>query len=416
MTETKGSVGKLRPGWRRNIGKLLLAFGGILVGLTIAELALRVSGFRYFNGYIVDQDVGFTLRPGAEGWWEREHLTYIKINSHGFRDREHSFVKPPDTLRIAVLGDSYVEALQVPLEKTFWSVMEQKLQGCSQSAASKVEVLSFGVSGFSTASELITLRKRVWQYSPDVIVLLVTTGNDIRDNSPKLTPFTNKPLPYFVSTNGKLVFEDSLLAARNRSLVFRLQQSFPGRSLNWLRSHLRLLGLIDWAREAYQSSIQERERQNQPGTIAKSNDEPGVASQVFREPGDPDWNDAWQVTEGLFVQMRDEVKAHGAKFLVVTGSTGIQVNPDQDTRKTYMNHLGVRDLFYPDQRIKSLGEREGFRVMNLAPPLEEYATRNQVFLHGPVNAKGRGHWNELGHRLAGELIAGELCKVLLEGA
>ena len=75
-----------------------------------------------------------------------------------------------------------------------------------------------------------------------------------------------------------------------------------------------------------------------------------------------------------------------------------------------MNRLGISTLFYPDQRIKAAGEREGFEVLNLAPALEEYAIRNKVFLHGAGDQIGRGHWNEIGHQLAGELIAAELCK------
>jgi len=58
-----------------------------------------------------------------------------------------------------VLGDSFTEALQVPLEKAFWSVLERKLQECPQAASSKVEVLSFGVSGFSTAARIDSLAK-----------------------------------------------------------------------------------------------------------------------------------------------------------------------------------------------------------------------------------------------------------------
>lgn len=420
MAEITGSTAKLRPRLIPRLGlrraRLLLLIGGILVALLIAEVALRVSGFTYFNPYIADRDVGYSLRPGAEGWWQKEGLTYVKINSHGFRDREHTIAKPPDTLRIAVLGDSYGEAFQVPLENAFWSVMERKLQECPQAARSKVEVLNFGVSGFSTARELILLQKRVWQYSPDVIVLLVTTGNDVRDNSRTLNAYANLPLPYFVSQDGRLILDDSLLAARNRTLTFRLQQSFIGKSFNWFQNHLRLLGLIYTAREAYQASrqasSQESDHQKQQAENVRSAGELGLDSEVYREPVNPDWNDAWRVTEALIVQMRDEVRAKGAKFLVVTGSMGIQVSPDPDTRQESMNRLGIRSLFYPDQRIKALGEREGFKVLNLAPALAEYASRNKVFLHGAGDAKGRGHWNEIGHRLAGELVAQELCKAV----
>ena len=406
MTATTVPATRSRP----RVAKLLSLLGGILVALLIAEVALRVAGFTYFNPSMVDQDVGYALRPGAEGWWKREGLTYVKINSDGFHDREHTIAKPPDTFRIAVLGDSFVEAFQVPAEKAFWSVLERKLQECPPAGKSKVEVLSFGVSGFSTARELIQLQKRVWQYSPDVIILLVTTGNDVRDNSRTLNAFPSQPLPYFIYQDGRLILDDSLVAARNRTLTFRLQQSLIGKSFNWVQNHVRLLGLIYTVREAYQSSSQVPERMKHLSTQSET----GLDSEVYDEPRSPEWDDAWRVTEGLLVEMRDEVGAKGAKFLVVTGSMGIQVNPDPSVRQEFMNRLGIRSLFYPDGRIKALGEREGFAVLNLAPTLEEYATRNKVFLHGEGDTKGRGHWNEIGHRLAGELIAQELCKEITE--
>jgi hypothetical protein len=414
MTEVTESAARHRPRLRPRFAKLLLIFSGILMALLIAEVALRISGFKYFNPYIVDQDVGYSLRPGAEGWWKREGLTYVRINSHGFRDREHEMAKPPDTLRIAVLGDSYAEAFQVPQEKAFWSVMERKLQECPQLGRPKVEVLNFGISGFSTARELILLREQVWRYSPDVIVLLVTIGNDVRDNSRALNKYSGQPLPYFVFQDGKLILDDSLLAARNRSVTFRLQRSFIGKGFNWVRNHLRLLGLIYRVREAYQSSsqisAQPSDGQKQQDRSPESSGEPGLNSEVFRAPANSEWDDAWRVTEALIVQMRDEVRRKGAKFLVVTGSSGIQVNPDPAVRQEFMNRLNIRNLFYSEQRIKALGEYEGFDVLNLAPPLEEYASRNKVFLHGVGDAKGKGHWNEIGHRLAGELIAQELCR------
>jgi hypothetical protein len=380
-----------------------------MVALLFAEVGLRVAGFSYFNAYIVDREVGYSLRPNAEGWWRKEGTTYVRINSHGLRDREHAFTKPPDTIRIAVVGDSFAEALQVPIEKTFWTLLEQKLQGCAalagiDAAGKKVEVLNFGVSGFSTARELIFLRQRVWQYKPDVVLLLVTTGNDIRDNSRELNRY-DSALPYFVYREGVLTPDDASLKARNRSVLFRLQQSFIGRAFDSIRSHSRVLGLLDTARETYQN------REQQPtGFRDGPAGEPGLDAEVFRAPVNSDWAEAWKVTEGLIVQMRAEVEAKGTKFLVVTGSKGIQVNPDAATRAEYMKQLGVDTLFYPDLRLKALGEQAGFEVLTLAPALQEYATRNQVFLHGVGDTTGKGHWNETGHRVVAELIAEKICK------
>jgi hypothetical protein len=385
--------------------RFLVILGSVAAGLLIAEVGLRVIGFKYLNLSQADGDVSFALRPGAEGWWQREGNTYVKINSAGLRDREHSLVKPPNTLRIAVLGDSFAEALQVPMESAFWAVAEQRLQGCEALGGRRVEVINFGVSGFSTACELITLRRRVWQYSPDIVVLLVTTSNDVRDNSRRLSrEYVNQPLPYFVYQDGALVLDDSLLRERNESLRFRLKQSFLGGSLDWLRDHVRLMGLIDKARAGLENYKQKRRE-----TPADIGYEPGLDTEVYRAPADRDWAEAWRVTEGLMVLMRDEVRAHGAKFLLVTGGSSIQDYPDATVRQRFMQNVGTDDLFYPDRRIKALGEREGIEVLNLAPSLQEYAERNKTFLHG---TDGVGHWNALGHRLAGESVSEKLCETI----
>jgi hypothetical protein len=406
MAESTPTAAKSRSRLRRLSAKLLLLAVGILVALTIAEVGLRISGFTYFNPYIVDPSVGYSLRPNAEGWWQREGRTYVKINSNGFRDRERSVAKPPNTFRIAVLGDSYAEAFQVPLEDTFFSVAEQKLQQCPAYAGKHVEVLNFGISGFSTGRELILLRERVWQYSPDLVVVLVTTGNDIRDNSRTLNEYSHQPLPYFVLQDGKLVLDNSLLAERNRSTVFRLRRSFAGKVFIWLQSNLRLLGLIYSTREAYDAAQETNQRKEQQGENAG---ELGLDSEVYREPPNQDWVDAWLTTEALLRQMRDEVQSHGAQFVLVTGSMGIQDTPDLKERSDYARRLGVVDLFYPDLRIAGFAYHEGIKVLSLAPTFADYAHSNSVYLHGMGTLVGRGHWNTAGHKLAGDLIAQGLC-------
>jgi hypothetical protein len=381
--------------------KLFVVLGAVAVGLLLAEVGLRIIGFRNLVLYREDADVGYSLRPGAEGWWREEGEAYIRVNSDGLRDREHAKEKPPGTLRVAVLGDSFAEALQVPSESAFWSVAERRLQECGALGGRKVEFINFGVSGFSTARELILLRTRVRQYSPDVVVLLFTTGNDVRDNSKLLArKYAGLPLPYFVYRNGALVLDDSLIRERNETLNFRVRESFVGRVLDWLRNHLRVVGLFDKARTAFQTDAPKRKE-------VSAGFEPGLDSQIYMEPKDPAWAEAWRITEGLLTLVRDEVRSHGARLLVVTGSNGIQVNPDASVRERFTRELKVEDLLYPERRIRALGEREGIEVLNLAPALREYAERERVFLHG---ADGHGHWNALGHKVVGDTLAERLCE------
>jgi hypothetical protein len=405
-------------GVKRRSAKLLLVLAGLLFGLLIAEITLRLIGYSFPNFYTTDQYRGVALRAGVEGLYRKEGNQYVWINSEGFHDREHAKAKPPNTLRVAVVGDSYVEALQVPLAQTFWTVMEQKLRGCQAFAGRTVEVLAFGVSGYGTAQELITLRQCVWDYQPDIVVLVMTTNNDVTDNS---RVFKKSDIPYFVYQDDKLVLDDSF----QRSRTFRLRSSTVNRFLNRVRDHLRVIQAIDEAqiaiktymtsKRAQPNSLKNERAQNEsPEPQAQKEtsrlEEVGIDNQVYREPESREWVDAWRVTEDLIVLMRDEVKSKGAKFLVVTASNAIQVHPSPQARQAFMRLLGVNDLFYPDLRIRALSEREGIPVLNLAPALQAYAEQHQLFLHGTGRQIGNGHWNPLGHRVAGEMIAEKLCE------
>lgn len=401
------------------LAKPLLILIGFLVGAIIAEIALRVAGYSFPEFYQRDQVVGISLMPGAEGWYRKEGGAYIRINSDGLRDVERVKPKPPGIFRIALLGDSYCEGLQVSLEETFWSVMAKKLDEC-QVFPGKVEVINFGVSGYGTAQELLTLREKVWQYSPDLVVLAVTTNNDITDNSRALKK--TDEVPYFVYKDSQLVLDDSYKTASS----VRFGNSSLGRFGHWLRVHSRLIEaavqghrgfkvvLASWRAKDPAAPLPKNESPtgDKQDLFARS-DELGADNLVYLEPNNPVWNDAWRVTEGLITQMHAEIAKGGAKFLVVTLSNGPQVIPDPNWRQGFAKRLGVNDLFYPDNRIKTFGDREHIPVINLAPELQVIADRDRTFLHGFGDNLGNGHWNVTGHRIAGELLAKKICESAL---
>ena len=161
----------------------------------------------YPQPYAPDPYCGTRLRSGFEGWWRKEGAAYIRINRYGFRHGERAPAKPPGTWRVAVLGDSFIEAFQVPDEQTFCAQLERRLQDCAFLADRRVEVLNFGVSGYGTAQELLMLRHYVWQYEPDLVVLAVFPGNDLRNNSAELEPYQVRPFYHLQS--GELVLDDS---------------------------------------------------------------------------------------------------------------------------------------------------------------------------------------------------------------
>jgi hypothetical protein len=403
---------KLPNRLRRFFAKLPLIIFGILVGALIAEVALRLIGYSYPEFYQLDQSRGYALRPGMEGRYRKEGESFVRINSDGLRDREHSKEKPADTIRIAVLGDSYAEAFQVDQEQAFWSVMEKQLQQCGAFAHKKIEVINFGVSGYGTAQELITLREKVWQYSPDAVLLTLTTNNDITDNSLALKK--TEEIPYFINQNGTLIIDQSFKTSR----PFQLRQSRISRLGRWLKDHLRLVQAINEGHYGFKILLSSfREWLKRSDTKQPSETEPttrvediGIDNQIYIQPWDNTWTDAWNVTELLIRQIHDEVQSHGAQFWLITLSNAPQVAPNSKLREDFMKRIGATDLFYPDYRIKALAEKENIPAIILAPELQAYAEQENVFLHGFEPNIGNGHWNAKGHRIAGELIAKKLCE------
>ena len=391
---------------RKGLGILALLAGGVLAGVSLAEIGLRLAGVEYPSFQQVDPRLGASLRPGAHGWYRQEGESHVRINRDGLRDRDHEERAAPGTLRLAILGDSYAEALQVDVAKTFWRVLARELQGCKQPGVSSIEPINFGASGYGTAQELIMMRDRVWRYAPQVVLLTFLPANDIRNNSRRLESDLLKP--YFVLRDGELVLDDSFLQAPG----FRARQSLLWRAGYRLIDRSRLLQLVNEAKNSLQRrrevKIHSETAQRTPALAALS--EAGLDPPIFlTSPGD-DWEEAWRVTEALIVKMRDEVRARGADLWLVTATAGIQVHPDPRARERFARELGAPDLLQAERRILALGVREGIPIITLAQPFQRYAEEKQVYLHGFANtAPGTGHWNEQGHRLAGEIIAREAC-------
>ncbi len=413
---------------KRVFAKLALVLFGIVIGAGVAEIGLRIIGFSYPEFYQVDASRGYALRPGVEGWYRKEGVAYIRVNSDGLRDREHAVAKPAGTVRIAVLGDSYPEALSVSDTEAFWSVMEGKLRECNAFGGRQIEVINFGVSGYGTAQELLTLRERVWKYSPDIVMLTITTNNDITDNSRVLKK--TDEIPYFVYRDDHLVLDDAFKTAPS----FMRRQSGVSRFGRWLRDHSRLVQAMVQGHHAFKVRLASWRAKEPPkpapdttapaaGQTAEQtagqtdqfsrSEELGTDNLIYLEPNNETWNEAWRVTEGLIRELRDEVRGHGSTFTVVTLSNGPQVLPEVKSREGFMKRFGLTDLFYPDNRIKSFCLREAIPVVTLAPDLQKAAEEQHAFLHGFGANIGNGHWNAAGHRVAGELIAKKLCADVL---
>ncbi len=285
------------------------------------------------------------------------------------------------------------------MEATFWSILERRVKACRAFSARDVEVMNFGVSGYGTAQELLTLRRRVAGYAPDIVVLTFYPGNDVRNNSRELEPM--KLRPFFHIENGALVPDNSFLSDPQ---YLSYKATFGMRK--WLFD-LRTFQLIRRTRVTIEQLATKKSRSPQV-----ENSEPGSDEAIFLPPASGAWRNAWEVTERLIVEVRDEAARMGARFLLVSIPIAIQANLDPKVRDEFMRDIRATDIFYPGERLRALASKENIDVVLLAEPFQTYAEKNNVYLHGFDNtALGSGHLNEYGHRLAGDLISSHICQL-----
>ena len=384
----------------KNHVNIFTIFLSLFIGFILVELVMRFTKIEYPMFQAHDFHRGFALRPNASGWWIREGKAFVKINSQGLRDIEHKKNKGANILRIAILGDSFAEARSIALEKTFWFLMQENLNLCTKSNNAKVEVINFGVTEYSTAQEYLTLKHHVWDYDPDIVLLAFFSGNDISDNSKTLSNKNYRP--FFIYENDDLILDNSF----RESKTYLLLKSKIGQMVVKLTDYFRI---VQFLKEIYITQHFKTQNKNKKDSF----DEPGISYNQIYNPVQKKWKEAWIITEEIIKLMNKEVKEKGSKFIAVTLSTPAQVHPSPDFRKNFIKKIENNDLFYPDKRIKKLGEEEGFLVINLANKMKNYAEKNQIFLHGfNNNVMGQGHWNLAGHKIASQIISKKVCKAL----
>ncbi|MEZ6131418.1 MAG: SGNH/GDSL hydrolase family protein [Planctomycetaceae bacterium] len=380
-------VRRLRRRWLKF---LIVLMASVLAGIA-CEIILAVVGVSFPRPYIPDPHIGTRLQPGLCAWFGKEGGAWVCVNESGFRDDSHAIEADPDTLRIAVLGDSYVEAAQVALEDTFWKVLETRL---SKQSKRNVEVMGFGISGFGTAQELLAYRHYARNWKPDIVILAMTPSNDIRNNSSHLEPVQERP--FFKLVDGNLIEDRGFL----QHPAFLLANQTSSRIKTWMINASRTLQLA--------AELKQRPGNNAQDAVT----EQGLDDSIFKPPVTPAWQEAWDVTEALIRQLHEDVTADGAVLVVVTLTSANQVPPDEAIWKQNCIDLGTSNLTYAEDRIADVCRESGIPVLTLAAPMRSMAVEQLVWFHGfPNTAPGTGHWNVHGHQVAGRLIAEFLQKL-----
>lgn len=311
-----------------------------LLGCVVVEVLIRVTGHDRPIVWQPDPVLGWWHRPNATIHWRDEGDGHVRINSLGMRDPERTQAKPAGVFRIAVFGDSMTEGVQVDLEQTFTQLLEARLK----QRGLKVEVLNFGVNGYSPLQGYLLYRNFGKAFAPDLVIHSVFLDNDIADGDPSLA--TGQIGAPFVrpGESGELAIDYSQAEASYRD--YHRQPMYAVRQLSAI---YRMVSWFRWQR-------MNASRSSQAATAAAGG---GIPKRylVYADPLPQKWEQAFTTFARIEHAFATEVRAAGSTFAVLSMPAGQVVQPDiwQGVLKDFPAMTSLKwNVTGPEDRLRAI--------------------------------------------------------------
>jgi hypothetical protein len=354
-----------------NVGLLIVSS---VVCLGILEIAVRLVLPQQLIEYRPDifqpaDSVGFLFRPDLTtviNTGERD--VTLQTDSLGLRIGSAEGTKAP-AVRLLLLGDSFMAALQVEYEQSLAGRLDSLLPGISGRA---VLVRNAGVPDWGPSQYLVRGRQLLDREPFDLVVVAVFVDNDVvevrRDYVAPRRPFKIAHFSWPTSLRRDDLVDDYLEQHSQLFILLRTR----------MRSVLKRAGLsADY-----------------------------VSPEFMRSTAD---SPRWDVTAGICADIAAAAASHGIPAIFVLVPASFQV--DRATFYEYLEGFKIDsslvDVDQPDRLLSEQLQARGLRVLDALPAFRAAAAGGET-LDGTVDR----HLSPAGHELLASILVPEIRQVL----
>ncbi|WP_090743746.1 SGNH/GDSL hydrolase family protein [Candidatus Nitrospira nitrosa] len=349
--------------------------GSVLSSLLIIEIALRfLPVCSSMQKLPVDQHNPILRFPSNQRFtyakgWNFEILNYGRFNNYGFVNNQ-DYQSNPEDLLLAVIGDSYVEALMVPYEQSLQGRLAELYKG-------KGKVYSFGISG-SQLAQYVAMAEYVWrEFHPQGLVFVII-GND---------------------------FDESLVQVRSGLHLFKRHSQ--DQSLSLIRTDYQPTVLETILKHSavvryLWSTVGVGDLTRLPQWFTRS--EVLYVGNTSRDASLERVRDSRLVVDSFFSELSRRVELEPARIQFVVDGMRPQLYSPEDLLKAQGSYFDlIRQYFIETAILK------GYEVIDLQSPFIARHDKDGARFEFPTD----GHWNGLGHQVAADAVsASNLAKMV----
>lgn len=379
----------------------LLFATGITISILTLEFLLRYTEKKIYDlssCVSLDKNLHHVMIPNSKCRYKTpEWDVAYQINNLGLRNNEIT-PKGKDTFRVLFLGDSYVQGHGLETNQSFVNILENKLN--NDNSSQKIEVINAGVFGYSPLIEYLFLKEIGLSLEPDLVITGFNVSDFYEDRKRFVELKTSYPnlsdeeLEQKIK-NGEALFNFSLI---NQSAVSEPTQKvyLPALSFS-VKQRLRENSKI------YKTVSDFIKKRNQPvqQDVLHQGDMDLDFAAIMRgsKIKEEDHQRLWDLPLKHLVMLEEALDQKNIPFVIFTIPDATQVSDREwPNRKAlgYVQHF--QDTRLPFQEV--LKEKLKDSKIIILDPLEEYKFSKDFPLYFPID----GHFNQKGHKLAGDFL------------